>query len=622
MKKFLSILLLVVMVLTTFSACSKGATTSDNSTGANVNIEVDTNVGDETDSDVAIDKNESSIDSEASSDKDSTSSNEASNDKNPSKDTSSEDKDSSSDKNTNTSKDSSSADKDSSSDKNENPSKDINSADKNNSSDKNNNTSKETGSADKTNSSNNKNSSSNTNSADKNNSSDKNNDSSKDTSSGDKDSSSNNKNSSTNTSSANKDDASNTSSANKNSSTSDSKDNVSNTNSNGSSTTDSLRGTTVTIASWEDFDGTERANVMQKFTKETGIKVKVVSVTQNDYIVKMASRLNAGKSVDIFIDNQEFPRTLSFAQPITNAGIDVKDAKWDQTIVNTSTINGKTYLINAKWDLKYFVLSYNKSLFEGITSPEDYVKNNNWTWDTFAKAAQAISNLGSEYVGAHFSTPIFMAAYGASYVKYDSTKQEFYRATDEKQFTDVWTYILDGQKAGYLNPTYNSAKLVAGTCGMSINDVFALQKDGYYTSMKASDWGFTYLPKKSASDPDYPKASLMFAYGLMKGAPNPEAAGVFLNYYLDEKNWNFDNYYANSAAKDFANILNKRTPDSTDYMFICKGPLAITYTYGYSEIDKIFLQLTSKQVNQGVNRSANKIENAVKKANDMIKAVG
>lgn len=391
---------------------------------------------------------------------------------------------------------------------------------------------------------------------------------------------------------------------------------------NTSSTTDSLRGTTVTIASWEDFNGTERANVMQKFTKETGIKVKVVPVTQNDYIVKMASRLSAGKSVDIFIDNQEFPRTLSFAQPITNAGIDIKDAKWDQTIVNTSTINGKTYLINAKWDLKYFVLSYNKSLFEGITSPEDYVKNNNWTWDTFAKAAQAISGLGSEYVGAHFSTPIFMAAYGASYVKYDSAKQEFYRSTDEKQFTDVWTYILEGQKAGYLNPTYNSAKLVAGTCGMSINDVFALTKDGYYTSMKESDWGFTYLPKKSASDPDYPKASLMFAYGLMKGAPNPKGAGVFLNYYLDEANWNFDNYYANSAAKDFANVLNKRTPESTDYMFICKGPLAITYTYGYSEIDKIFLQLTSKQVNQGINRSANKIENAVSKANDMIKAVG
>ncbi len=536
MKKILAILLLVVMVLTTFSACKETRTASDNSTGTNVSSEVDANLGDETESDVALDENASATDSEAS--------------------------------------------------ENE--------------------------------------SASNESSADKNTSSSESKDTSSNTSGG--------KDFSTNSGSAGKDNSSNASSAEKNPSSSESKDTASNTSSkdenknssqnNTSSTADSLRGTTVTIASWEDFNGTERANVMQKFTKETGIKVTVVPVTQNDYIVKMASRLSAGKSVDIFIDNQEFPRTLSFAQPITNAGIDVKDAKWDQTIVNTSTINGKTYLINAKWDLKYFVLSYNKSLFEGITSPEDYVENDNWTWDTFAKAAQAISNLGSEYVGAHFSTPIFMAAYGASYVKYDSTKQEFYRATDEKQFTDVWTYILDGQKAGYLNPTYNSAKLVAGTCGMSINDVFALQKDGYYTSMKTSDWGFTYLPKKSASDPDYPKASLMFAYGLMKGAPNPEAAGVFLNYYLDEANWNFDNYYANSAAKDFANILNKRTPESTDYMFICKGPLAITYTYGYSEIDKIFLQLTSKQVNQGINRSANKIENAVKKANDMIKAVG
>lgn len=393
------------------------------------------------------------------------------------------------------------------------------------------------------------------------------------------------------------------------------------TNNSQPSATDSLRGTTVTFASWEDFNGTERANVIQKFTKETGIKVKVVPVTQNDYVVKLASRLSAGKSVDIFIDNQEFPRTVSFAQPITNAGIDVNDAKWDKTIVNTSTINGKVYLINAQWDLKYFVLSYNKSLFEGITSPEEYVAQNNWTWDTFAKAAKAISGLGSEYVGAHFSTPIFMAAYGASYIKYDSAKQEFYRSTDEAQFTEVWQYILDGYKAGYLNPTYNSAKLIAGTCGMSINDVFALQADGYYASMSTDDWGFTYLPKKSASDPDYPKAALMFAYGLMKGAPNAAGAGAFLNYYLDEKNWNFDNYFANSKAKEFANVLNKRTPESTDYMFICKGPLAITYTYGYSEIDKVFMKLNSSQLNKGIQQSKNKIENAVTKANEMIKAV-
>lgn len=385
---------------------------------------------------------------------------------------------------------------------------------------------------------------------------------------------------------------------------------------------DSLRGTTVTFASWEDFNGTERGNVIQKFTKATGIKVKVVPVTQNDYIVKMASRLSAGKTVDIFIDNQEFPRTVSFAQPITNAGIDLNDAKWDKTIIQTSTINGNTYLVNAQWDLKYFVLSYNKSLFEGITSPEDYVKNNNWTWETFAKAAKAISGLGSEYVGCHFSTPIFMAAYGTSYVKYDSAKQEFYRSTDEKQFSDVWSYILDGYKAGYFNPTYNTAKLVSGTCGMAINDCSALQAGGYFDGMKDSDWGFTYLPKQNASDSDYPRASLMFAYGLMKGAPNPKGAGKFLNFYLDESNWDFNKYYANSAAKDFANVLNKRTPTSTDYMFICKGPLAITYTYGYSEIDKIFMQLNASQLNKGIQQSKNKIENAVSKANDMIKAVG
>ncbi len=391
--------------------------------------------------------------------------------------------------------------------------------------------------------------------------------------------------------------------------------------SNTQNTDNSLRGTTVTFASWEDFNGTERGKVIQNFTKATGIKVNVVPVTQNDYVVKLASRLSAGKSVDIFIDNQEFPRTVSFAQPITNTGIDLNDAKWDKTIIKTSTINGNTYLVNATWDLKYFVLSYNKKLFEGITSPEEYVANNNWTWETFAYAAKQISGLGSEYVGAHFSTPIFMAAYGASYIKYDSSKQQFYRSTDEESFAKVWDYILDGNKTGYFNPTYNTQKLVAGTCGMSINDCSALQAGGYFSSMKESDWGFTYLPKMNQSDPDYPRASLMFAYGLMKGAPNPKGAGAFLNYYLDEKNWNFDNYYANKKAKDFANILNKRTVPSTDYMFICKGPLAITYTYGYSEIDKIFLNSGSSQLNKGIQQSKNKIENAVNKANDMLKAV-
>jgi len=391
---------------------------------------------------------------------------------------------------------------------------------------------------------------------------------------------------------------------------------------NSSNANSSLRGSTVTLASWEEFNNTERGKVIEKFTKETGIKVKIVPVTQNDYTVKLASRMSAGSPVDIFIDNQEFPRTLSFAQPITNAeGIDLNDSKWDQNIIKTSTINGKTYFINAQWDLRYFVLSYNKSLFEGITNPEEYVKNNNWTWDTFTKAAKSITALGSEYVGAHFSTPIFMAAYGASYIKYDTSAQNFYSATNEQSFKDVWQFILEGYKAGYLNPTYNSEKLISGTCGMSINDSTALQKEGYYSGMKESDWGFTYLPKKSASDSDYPRAGLMFAYGLMKGAPNAKAAGTFLNYYLDEKNWNSDNFYANSKAKVFAKELASRGVTSTDYMFICKGPLAITYTYGYSEIDKIFLNLNSSQLDKGIQQSKNKIGNAVTKANEMIAAV-
>ena len=68
--------------------------------------------------------------------------------------------------------------------------------------------------------------------------------------------------------------------------------------------------------------------------------------------------------------------------------------------------------------------------------------------------------------------------------------------------------------------------------------------------MNADDIGYTYLPSFSESVPAV-TTGIFRGWGIIKGAKNPVAAGIFLRYYLDVNNYDLSSAFLNSDAESF-----------------------------------------------------------------------
>ena len=391
---------------------------------------------------------------------------------------------------------------------------------------------------------------------------------------------------------------------------------TSNTSSGTASTTKptTLRGTTVKFATWIDVNKTEYGPVIQAFTKKTGIRVKIVNVPQHEYITKLTGLIASGNSPDVINDNSEFPRTIGITQPITVSGINPNDSIWNPIITEMSTINGKTYLVSSKQASFQTsgLLYFNKTLFanNGIKSPEQYVKENNWNWNTFNKAASDIKNAAGIKLGCVFDTGVFTSSYGAGFVKYK--KGKFYNGIDESILTDTWRFLQEGVKSGIYNLGAKS-QFVEGQAGMCVTDTYGLKKAGYFSAMKNSDLGVTYLPKKNATDKNYPRGGFITAYGIAKGAQNAAGAGEFLKFYL-----NMDNYDTNQIYK---------TPEFTSFAKeVIKIPTTLNTVYWDDSLQDLTGQTFNKyviasdpsQIEANLEKVKNTVNAAVKKANDML----
>ena len=375
-----------------------------------------------------------------------------------------------------------------------------------------------------------------------------------------------------------------------------------------------LRGTTVKFATWEDVAKTEYGPVIQAFTKKTGIKVKIVNVPQHEYITKLTGYIAAGNAPDVIKDNAEFPRTVSITQPITASGIDPKDSRWSSIVTEMSTLKGKTYLIasNQATFQTYGLLFYNKKLFanNGITTPEQYVKQNNWNWETFNKAATDIKNAAGIKLGCVFDTGVFTCSYGAGFVKYK--QGQFYSGVDEVILTDVWRFMQTGVKSGLFD-LGSKTQFVEGKAGMCVTDTYGLKKSGYFSAMKSSDIGVTYLPKKDKSDKNYPRGGFVCAFGLAKGAKNPSGAGEFLKYYLDEDNYDINKIYKSTEFANFAKEIVK-LPTSLNTVYWDDSLQDVT-----GQTFKKYVQTSDPaQVKANIEKVKNTVNGAIKKANDML----
>lgn len=379
-----------------------------------------------------------------------------------------------------------------------------------------------------------------------------------------------------------------------------------------------LKGTTVRFATWHDPELNEDGPVVKDFEKKFNIKVQVDLINQAKYVNTIAGNIAAGNAPDVFINNEYFPSSLVDLQPIDAMKLDLSDPIWDQNFIKSSTINGKAYLVNtigSVWvdnDMVY----YNKKLFKdnNITTPEEYYKSGNWTWDTLEKAMTQVKNLGSEYVGGYVNWENITSSINCGFYKMQNGK--FVNGTDDllkNALTRLATWKKSGLVRGYDQIFRDD--FINGKVGIVVIGAYGLRKTGWWAKMNWDNIGFTYMP-------DYDKnhksvsSGIYRGYGLCKGAKNPEGAGAFLRYYLDANNYDNSNIFINDAAASFFFNLTSEERMKNRVSTFNWGVAAITGTEEW-ELQHIFT-VDPTQVVSNIDSMQNTFNSDVSKINSWV----
>ena len=318
----------------------------------------------------------------------------------------------------------------------------------------------------------------------------------------------------------------------------------------------SLKGKEVSILTWwQPFEHEKKK--MEKFTKETGIKIKLIYADQASYLQRLATLRAQGNSPDIAaITVENYPNAilLDYFRPISDSKIDIsKKDVFDIDSMNLLKFNGKHYGIIVKGTtyITMGILAYNAKLFDdkGITSPQELWDSGKWNWDTFIQTAldiqkaTGLSPLASGYSGYRLAQTSGQDAIAFKDGKLvNNMKNETYR--------EGYKFVSSLTSKGEYNVLIPHEKMyddfLSGQIAMIWTENWILQQGERLTD-SSFPIGFAPLPCKSNKTIVPSDAQL---WGFPTGAKNIEAASYALEYWHDPKytEEGYDLWMSDSAA--------------------------------------------------------------------------
>lgn len=324
-----------------------------------------------------------------------------------------------------------------------------------------------------------------------------------------------------------------------------------------------LRGKTITMYNWNTANEyTGAPEVIEKFTKQTGIKVKWQNVTFGNYFTKLTALVASGKNIPdvVRVRLDEFAM-LKDLQPLSVAGYDFSDEAWDQSLMKLYTYGKNTYATSVQNTHlgSPNMMFYNKALIEKYDMEDPYQlwKAGKWTFNKYVEMCREFKGLVAE------GTPItsgegFFAVYAASYGLsggYAYNGQQFYNPLKETKFLEVHQLLGD---------FYNKEKLFDFGTHERMNNQGALfsigiathlrRKNSYYGKIKSANNLFVVpMPAIDGQSTYYQGMGEAEAYAIPKGAPTPEAVPYFLRFFLDGANYSLSNYFCNEQNLEVYN---------------------------------------------------------------------
>ncbi len=380
-------------------------------------------------------------------------------------------------------------------------------------------------------------------------------------------------------------------------------------------------GTTVRFATWIDHTTTEGAVPLANLEADTGLKVELYMVKQGGYVSTLMTKMASGDIPDVFVSNEGdgcFPMTLQIAAPINKVStVDLKDPIWDQTLLKTATIDGNVYLVNTigtPWSGPNLVF-YNKAIFEenGIKTPEEYYEEGKWTWNNLLKCAKDIKALGADYKGIMLESNTLTDSLGTSFIKYDYKTGVFSNGIKDKALVEGYKWYADARTQGLLDGSFEAFN--ANKCGLIIRGPYGLKATGYFMNMNTMDVGFTYLPSMYEGQKSR-TSSIYRMYGICDKAPNGDAAGYFIRYWLDPANYDINHTFLTKAAGNFYYELLNQSADNKYFCFDkpCANLIGEEVGIFWSPVRNAAVS----GVENAINSVSGKVDQAVNKANKLI----
>ncbi len=322
-----------------------------------------------------------------------------------------------------------------------------------------------------------------------------------------------------------------------------------------------LRGTNLVMFNWNAAtEYTGAPAVMDAFMKQTGIKVVWKTTNYNQYFTKLPALIASGENIpDMARLRGPFPSFVQNMQPLSNAKFDFKDEAWSKQIMDLYTFNGKAFATSLQNTHigSVNILFYNKELIEkhDFEDPYKLWKADKWTWDKYIEmceeAMEADYYAGSTGEG-HFK--VYLLTWGITGpVSFNGKK--YTSNFKDPDFLKVHQTLGD---------CYNKDKVFAHGGHDAFNEGQALFSIGTAVHMRKKNSYFGNLKNAntlySVPMPSHPELKKYYqgigeaeAYGIPKGAKNPEAVPYFLRYFLDGSNYELATYFCNEQNLEVYN---------------------------------------------------------------------
>lgn len=386
-----------------------------------------------------------------------------------------------------------------------------------------------------------------------------------------------------------------------------------------------LKGTTITYFTWYDAGAAMEGSAIKNFEQLTGCTVKNNVGSYDNFATELTALVASGQSPDLVRCKENGINSVKALQPLDNLDFSFNDTAWDHQTMADYTFNGKVYATNLM-DTAFYdatVCFYNHNLLVkqcGLEDPYSLWKEGKWTWDAFWKMCEEFVEECDGVYGACFEPlNLLSQCSGMSMIAYDGTK--YLSNMNNQLLVSTWYTTLDKINKGLLtkdtwqiNPFVNGDSLFF--CA-SITGGFSTSE--YYAKLKAKSYlRAVPLPSGAAGGKDYQMLGEYSAWGIPKGASNPEAVPYLLRYMLDMSSYNTTGMYSSDTAvnNQFLEVLKAVRNNPNRITNTTKNMLTLEDN-GIREMDIRYHLYTheANQITTILQTYAPNVQDAVDKAN-------